>query len=126
ERTRIELAPDPMTRIELALDRGSLVAGSAHREISEVELELLAPREPIPAQLARLYELALALHAVAPLQIGTASKADLGYGLHTGVRAVARKAVPPALDPTDTAAQAFGTIARFCIGHLLDNQRSTL
>jgi triphosphatase len=34
----------------------------------------------------------------------------------------AKRAAPVALDPGDDAATAFGTIARGCIGHLVDNQ----
>ncbi len=38
------------------------------------------------------------------------------------VPARVRRTAPLALDPGDDAAAAFGTIARGCIGHLLDNQ----
>jgi triphosphatase len=124
ERTRIELDAGGGTRIELALDRGALTAGVAHRPISEIELELLSGADA--AGLARLYEIALALHARTPLRIGTESKADFGYALITQDAPAPRKAQPVTFEADASAAQVFGRIVRGCIGHLLDNQHCAL
>ena len=123
ERTRLELDAGAGTRIELALDRGTLTAGAAHHPISELELELLSGSD---AGLARLYEIALVLHAGIPLRIGTESEADLGYALLTHHAPKPHKAQPVTFEPKASAAQVFGRIARGCIGHLLDNQHCAL
>ena len=72
-------APDDGTAlIELALDSGEIKARDKCDTVSELELEL------IEGPASALYELAMTLHASAPLQIQTASKAKRGYVLAGG------------------------------------------
>jgi triphosphatase len=123
-RTRVELDAGAGTRIELALDRGVLRAGALRHPISELELELLSDGDA--AGLARLYEIALVLHAGTPLQIGTESKADVGYALITQRPPLPHKAHPVTFEAEFSAAQVFGRLVRGCIGHLLDNQHCAL
>ena len=124
ERTRIDLEAGRGSRIELALDHGTVRAGSAVQPISEVELELRP--DGGDGRTGRLYDLALALHRTVPLQIGTLSKADLGYAMLTGRAPGAHRARAVPLDPRASAADTFGSIARSCLGHLLDNQACLL
>jgi triphosphatase len=125
ERTTMELVTHSAARIELAFDRGAIIVGTARVPVSEIELELL--QEPdAHAQIDQLYEIALLLHEAVPLQIGTDSKADIGYAVLSGAIPKPCKSVPVALTARETGAEAFARIARACISHLLDNQRCVL
>jgi triphosphatase len=64
--------------VELALDEGQIIAGSARAPIREMELEL---KSGSPGS---LYRLAVRLHDALPLRILTESKAARGYKLKTG------------------------------------------
>jgi len=99
--------------IALALDEGELRAGRAARPICEVELELLrgAPRA--------LYELARALHEIAPLRPAALSKAARGYALAAGTAPGVRRARPPALAPGATLDEAAGGVLSACLEHVL-------
>jgi triphosphatase len=81
------LTPQEGTRIEVALDRGKIVAGERQETICEVELELLE------GDVADLFSAALALQAELPLHPEGASKAERGY----------RLARPAALAPVKAA-----------------------
>jgi inorganic triphosphatase YgiF len=69
------LTPQEGTRIEVALDRGKIVAGERQETICEVELELLE------GKVADLFDAALALQSDLPLHPEGASKAERGYRL---------------------------------------------
>jgi triphosphatase len=124
ERTRVEVAADAATRVELALDRGKICAGEHEAPVSEVELELL-PSEGDPRPGA-LFELALDLQRGRDLSLSTESKADLGYALLAPQPVAARKAAPLELAEDITLGAAFRAIARNCVAHLLDNQAAAL
>lgn len=106
--------------IELAFDQGEVMAGDAREPIREIELELLGgpPRA--------LFDLALKLHAAAPLRIGRANKAERGFRLLRGEPPVPRKWTGSAVAHGMTAAAAFQSIARGCVDHLAVNEECLL
>jgi len=69
------LTPQEGTRIEVALDRGKIVAGDHQEAICEVELELLE------GKVTDLFDAALSLQKDLPLHPESASKAERGYRL---------------------------------------------
>lgn len=95
-------------RIELALDRGEVVAGDRRSPICEVELELKG------GDAAALFAFARRLDAVAPVRLGVLAKAERGYRL-MGPVVTAARAEPPSLRPEMTAAQAFQQIVQGCV-----------
>lgn len=65
--------------VELALDRGEIVAGSARAAILEAELEL------VEGEVGALYALARRLFAQGPIRFETGSKSARGYALARGI-----------------------------------------
>ncbi len=61
--------------VEIAFDEGMVEAGEQREPLTEIELELKA------GDASALYDVGMALLEVAPLRIGTLSKADQGYAL---------------------------------------------
>jgi triphosphatase len=106
--------------IEVALDSGSIKAGTGKESIHELELEL---REGRPAA---LYRLALELNAATPLAVEIESKAARGYRLKTGSLAGAVKASPVDLDTDVEAADGFRQIIANGLRHLLANRAAAL
>ena len=76
---RIWLVQLEDTLIEVALDVGTLEAGEATADISEVELELIKGHN------RHLFELAQHILCHCPVRLGQASKAKRGYRLASGV-----------------------------------------
>ena len=94
--------------IEVALDRGAVVAGERSTPVSEVELEL---KKGSPAA---LFSLARRIASVVPVRLGVLNKAERGFRLlGPAMRAV--KAEPVALAPEMTAADAFHRVAGACL-----------
>lgn len=96
--------------IEIALDRGRVVAGKREALVHEVELEQKGS-DP-----AALFALARRIDAVAPVHLGVLSKGARGYRLLGPAPAVA-KAGPVGLTDKMTAADAFQEIVRSCLRH---------
>jgi triphosphatase len=94
--------------IELVLDRGEVVAGERRSPFCEAELELKSG-DP-----SALFALARKLDSVAPVRLGTQSKAGRGYALLAPV-VTAFKAEPVLLNHDVTAAQAFQHIVLACL-----------
>ncbi len=94
--------------IELALDRGKVVAGERRSLICEIELEL---KHGDPAA---LFALARKIDAVAPIRLGVLTKAERGFRL---IGPVARmvKAEPVILTADMAAAHAFRHIVHSCV-----------
>ncbi len=104
-------------RIEMALDRGEVVAGRQRLSVSQVELELLdGPPEA-------LLELAAALRGEAPLRISRLDKAAMGYGLLTGIPPAHTKARRLPLESSRTAEEAMQAVFRHCLAHALANEQ---
>ncbi len=114
-----DLSPAPGTRIEAAIDRGTIRApGRKPRErISEIELELKSG--PVTA----LYDVALRLLAEAPVRLEWRSKAERGYRLAAGYPiSPSSRADPFALDPGLSAEEALQRIGRVCLDQILRNE----
>jgi triphosphatase len=123
-RTVILLEPRTGTSIEVALDKGEIVAavGEAREPISEIELEL---KRGDPAV---LYDIALRLLETAPLRIEIRSKAERGYRLgegsaaqpptpHTRILPVHRKM---------TVEEVLQGVGRRCLAAILRNEAAVL
>ncbi len=94
--------------IEIALDRGRVIAGERESFFCEVELEQKT------GDCATLFALSRRIAKVAPVRLGVLSKAQRGYRL-LGPLPGAAKAEPIVLRPDMVAAEALQVIARSCI-----------
>lgn len=101
--------------IELALDRGEVIAGDRRSPLCEIELEL---KHGSPGA---LFSLTRRIDAVAPLRIGVLSKAERGYRL-LGAAVRAAKSEPVVLAKDMTAGDAFQAIAGACLRHFRLNE----
>ena len=114
-----DLSPAPGTRIEAAIDRGTIRAPgkTAVKRISELELELKSG--PVTA----LYDVALRLLAAAPVRLEWRSKAERGHLLAAG-RPLAQtvRAEPFALDPELSAEAALQRIGRASVDRIVRNE----
>lgn len=116
-RTCWTLAPQEGSVIEVALDRGKIVAGERSETICELELEL---RE---GSVDDLLTAALSLQADLPLHPETASKAERGYRLADHPTLAPVKAVIPDLELGMTSIAVFRQTALSCLGQLQGNER---
>jgi inorganic triphosphatase YgiF len=123
-RTTIPLAPEPATRIEAAIDRGSIHNGdnTPPAKISEIELELKSGAS------TALYDVALKLLHVAPLRLEPRSKAERGYRLseHEEGPRKAVHAAPLNLRAGLSAEAVLQRIGRACLDHMLRNEDAAL
>jgi len=123
-RTSVAIEPAPATRIAAAIDEGEIRAAgrSGTEPISEIELELGS------GDAAALYEVAMRLLEVAPIQIEPRSKSERGYRLGEGVAAAPPvvHAAPVVLDPMMSVEAALQEIGRACLAHLLHNEAAAL
>jgi len=123
-RTSVAIKPAPATRIAAAIDEGEIrAAGRGGTEpISEIELELGS------GDSAALYEVAMRLLEVAPIQIEPRSKSERGYRLGEGVAAAPPvvHAAAVVLDPMMSVEAALQEIGRGCLAHLLHNEAAAL
>ncbi|PTQ09803.1 inorganic triphosphatase [Sphingomonas oleivorans] len=103
-------------RIELAFDRGCVLALGVVEPFCELELEL---KEGEPATLFAWLD---RLGDVGGMRLGVRSKADRGYALVEQGAGAASKAGPVLLGITDTAGEAFATIVRACLRHFRLNE----
>jgi len=102
--------------IEVAVDRGRVIAGGTAEEIRELELELKAG-DPEP-----MYRLAAMLHTSLAMSLGAESKADRGWRLRTGRPRSAVKQASIDLPEDVTAAAAFRMIVDGVLAHFMANQ----
>lgn len=105
----------PEAEIEVALDRGWILAGKRREEISELELEL---RRGAPSALVGLAE---ELRSIAPLSLETRDKAMRGWALAADWVPPPRKSGPVILDPRGSVGDALRRIGLACLGHWLAN-----
>ena len=101
--------------IELCLDHGEIRAGDKKHIICEVELEL---KSGSPQQ---LFELALLLLDVVPLQIEHTNKAQYGYRLFSPSTPVIAKFEPPRIHRQQTLAEVLAAQVWSCLQHLQSN-----
>jgi triphosphatase len=91
---------DGTGKAELAIDRGSIVAGTRREPIREAELELVSGDPDALLRFAHGLELPLAYE----------SKAERGYRLSAGLERGPRKWRMPALDSAGSAHEAFAAL----------------
>lgn len=108
------------SRIEVALDIGSIDAKAAKTPIAEIELELKSG-EPI-----ELFHCAERLAEDIPARLGLATKAARGYALADGTKALPVRAEPLELARRGTAGDAFSAIVRNCLDQLRANEAAIL
>lgn len=103
----------PSGTIEVAFDQGSLRSGDRSMPVSEIELELKA------GSASAIYELALRLADHGPLRPSIRSKSARGFDLAAEASPALRKPRKLRLDPSISLDEAFATILRSCLHHLL-------
>jgi triphosphatase len=101
------------SRVECAIDRGSIAADGRRTPICEVELELKS------GQPMRLFQLAHRLNTIVPLRIEVASKAARGYDLAKNAELTAPTAAPVHVHPAMSVKDTFAAMAQACVVHVL-------
>ena len=101
--------------VEFAFDRGEIRAGKASLPLCEIELELKQGRPE------HIIELALAVHEILPMRLGTETKAARGYALLAGGSHPV-KASATGLVATMSARDAFGIAVRNCLAQMRSNE----
>jgi triphosphatase len=101
--------------VEVAFDEGSIEAGERSEPLTEIELELKA------GDASAIYDLGMQLLEIAPLRVGTLSKADRGYGLAFDTMK-ATKAVPAGISVEHSIDDVIAVLLGACQHHLLMNQ----
>ena len=91
---------DATGKAELAIDRGSIIAGRRREAIREAELELISGDPAALLRFAQGLELPLAYE----------SKAERGYRLSAGLKRAPRGWRMPTLDPAASVDQAFAAL----------------
>jgi triphosphatase len=105
----------PSGSVEVAFDRGLLKAGGRSTAVSEIELELKG------GSTNAIYELALRLAEHGPVRPSIYSKSARGFDLAADKPPAARKPRKLRLDPSISLDDAFATILRSCLRHLLQS-----
>ncbi len=103
------------TSIELAIDRGNVIAGDRSEPILELELELKGG--PVDG----LYAFALEMNGDHALMPEPRSKAARGFMLSTGTKRAPMRAPKLQLDGESTAEQAFVSVMLNCLAQLQGN-----
>jgi len=105
----------PDASVEIAFDEGMIEAGGRQEVLSEIELELKSGNAGI------LFDLGTQLLDVAPLQVGTRSKAERGYALAFDVVRPAAKAEPFSITAEHVVDDVIALLMGSCWHHLLKN-----
>ncbi|MDO9053662.1 MAG: CHAD domain-containing protein [Gallionella sp.] len=102
-------------QIEVCMDHGVVKTAQHSTPICEVELELKS------GAVLQLYELALALLEIVPLELETVSKAEQGFRLLSGYIEQPIKAKVAKLGKTDSLIEVLQTLIWSCLLHLQNN-----
>jgi len=105
----------PDASIEIVFDEGTIQAGTRQQVLSEIELELKSGNAGV------LFDLGTQLLDVAPLQVGTQSKAERGYMLAFDVVQPAAKAEPVSITVEHAVDDVIALLVGSCWHHLLNN-----
>jgi triphosphatase len=105
----------PTGIIEIAFDHGVLKAGERSEQVSEIELELKGGSP------STIYDVALRLAEHGPVKPSIRSKSARGYDLAADAPPAARKPAKLRLDAAVALDDAFATILRACLYHLLQS-----
>jgi triphosphatase len=103
----------PTGTVEVAFDQGLLNAGPRSEPVSEIELELKQ------GSASAIYELALRLAEHGPVKPSIRTKSARGFDLAADVPPSARKPRKLSLEPQIPLDDAFATILRSCLHHLM-------
>lgn len=106
----------PDASVEIVFDEGTIEAGARRQVLSEIELELKS------GNAGALFDLGTQLLDVAPLQVGTRSKAERGYALAFGVVQPAAKAELFSITSEHVVDDVIALLMGSCWHHLLKNQ----
>ena len=99
--------------VEVAFDQGVLKSGDRSMPVSEIELELKG------GSASAIYELALRLAEHGSVRPSIRSKSARGFDLAADAPPVASKPRKLRLDPSISLDEAFATILRSCLHHIL-------
>jgi triphosphatase len=102
--------------IEIAFDEGTVEAGERRQPLTEIELEVKE------GDSGALYDVGMHLLDLAPLQIGTLSKADRGYALAFDAVPMVGKAERSAIGAKHSADDVIAIVMSAGQRHLLANQ----
>ena len=105
----------PSGTVEIAFDKGHLKSGDQSLPVSEIELELKGGSP------SAIYELALRLAEHGPARPSIHSKSARGFDLAAETPPAARRPRKLRLDPSASLDEAFATILRACLHHLLQS-----
>ena len=105
----------PTGTVEVAFDQGLLKSGDRSIPVSEIELELKA------GSASTIYELALRLADHGTLRPSIRSKSARGFDLAADAPPAARRPRKLRLEPSIALDEAFATILRSCLHHLLES-----
>ncbi|MGH8629893.1 MAG: CHAD domain-containing protein, partial [Burkholderiales bacterium] len=119
-RSRAVIEPSPGDHIEIAVDRGEIVAGERRVPICEIELELKS------GAAQALFRLARELAAEIPLRLENESKAERGYRLAAGETHRPVKAVAPELRRDMDVDSAFAEVVSSGLRQLQANEHGLL
>jgi triphosphatase len=109
-----------VSRVELCIDIGEIIADGRQSPVSELELELLDG----PA--AALYSTALSLNETIPFQAAPLSKAARGYLLATDWHPAATDLPPEKLVESMTVNEAGTAIFKDCLARWMSNEAAAL
>jgi inorganic triphosphatase YgiF len=104
----------PSGAVEVAFDQGVLKTGERSLPVSEIELELKS------GSASAIYELALRLAEHGPVRPSIRSKSARGFDLAADLPPGARKPRKLRLEASTPLDDAFATILRACLHHLLE------
>lgn len=107
-------------QIEVCMDHGEVKTAQHSRPICEVELELKSG-EP-----QQLYELALALLDIVPLELETVSKAEQGFRLLSGYTEQPSKGEVPKFEKNDSLSGVLQALIWSCLHHLQGNLQGAM
>lgn len=102
--------------VEIAFDEGTVEAGEQRQPLIEIELELKF------GDSSALYDVGMQLLEVAPLRLGTLSKADRGYALAFDAVPQVTKAETSAISPKHSVDDVIAMVMSAGQQHLLANQ----
>lgn len=112
----IDVTLDQGASVEIAFDRGAIVAGDRRQPLDEVELELKS------GPTAALFDFARTLLETVPFRFETEAKSARGYRLADNLAPEAARARVPDLDSQQTVAQGFRAIVEECLRQIAGSE----
>ena len=119
-KTKIERTSYRVGGIEVALDKGRVIAGRRFAPVYEIELELKN------GDRSALFALAREISKIVPAEISVKSKSERGYDLLEGGKPRAVMATETLLPAAVTVGEAFQIICNSCLCQLIANKAGIL